>query len=151
MGDHIWERFAEHLLYETKEWVDVTQLENMTWLSRKIINVLDNFTWPHQDSPDAASIMTYLMKETGITDEEIILNNILNILKFKNNDTIVWESWTEKKTLVSLKIYNYCVTLVKWYQNLLEKISGTQEDISDTFESATENEKQLKIDFPEED
>ena len=151
MSNQTSERFAEHLLFETPEWVDVTQLENMTWLSRKIISVLDKFNRPYQDSPDAASIMNYLMKETWISDEEIILNNIINILKFKNNNTIVWKSWTEKKPLVSLKIYNYCTTLIKWYENLLKKISGTQEDISDTFESATENEKQLKIDFPEED
>lgn len=150
MSDKSRERLAEHLLYETNEWADVTQLENMTWLSRKIINVLNKFERPHQDSPDAASIMEYLKKEMDINDDEIILNNILNILKYRRNDTAVWKYWTEKKTLVNMKIYNYCTTLVKWYENLLENVSNAQEEIVDTFEATPENKNQLTIDFPEE-
>lgn len=150
MNDKTRERFAEHLLYETPEWVDVTQLENMTWLSRKIISILDNFEWPHQDSPDAASLMNYIKNETGINDEEIIINSINNIIKYRRNTTTVWENWKEKRPLVNMKIYNYCTTLIKWYEKVLEEIYGKKEKISDTFKT-TEDKSQLRIEFPQED
>jgi len=150
MSDKTSERFAEHLLYETPEWVDITQLENMTWLSRKIISILDNFEWPHQDSPDAASLMNYIKKETGINDEEIIINSIINIIKYRRSTTTVWENWKEKRPLVNMKIYNYCTTLIKWYEKVLEEIYSKKEEISDTFKT-TEDTNQLSIEFPQED
>lgn len=150
MNNQIWEKSAEELLYKTKEWADISQLENITWLSRKIISYLDKFNWPHQDSPNAASIMEYLKKETGITDEKIILNNIKNILKNRRNDTAVWEYWIEKKTLINMEIYNYCTTLINWYEKLIEEIANVQEDVSNTLEANAPEETQLKINFPQE-
>ena len=150
MVSQTWEILADHLLHGTKEWADITQLEHMTWLSRKMINILDKFNRPHQDSPDAASIMEYLKKETGITDEKIILSNIINILKNRRNDTVVWEYWIEKKTLVTMEIYNYCTTIINWYEKLIEEITNVQEDVSKTLEPTAPKETQLEIDFPEE-
>ena len=145
MSDKSRERLAEHLLYETKEWADVTQLENMTWLSRKIISYLDEFKRPYQDSPDASSLMKHLKEKSWITDESIIINSIKNILQYRNNDVVVWKAWKEKKNLVSMEIYNYCSTLLKWYESMLETIEDNQNNISDIFET---DPNQMKIEFP---
>ena len=148
MGNEIAERFTEHLLYETKEWEENTQLENMTWLARKIISYLDVFHRPYQDSPNASSIMEYLKEKTWISDETIIINSVKNILKYKNNDVIIWKAWKEKKNLVNLEIYNSCTTLLKWYANLCENVEDHQENIWEVL-SSEQDPNQLKIDFPQ--
>lgn len=146
MGKDTGERYAEYLLKETKEWEENTQLENMTWLARKIISYLDEFKRPYQDSPDAPTLMKYLKEKTSITDESIIINNIKNILKFKNNDVTIWERGKERKNLVNIKIYNYCTTLIKWYESILENSETNQKDITETFET---DPNQMEIEFPE--
>lgn len=146
MSNEIAERLTEHLLYETKEWEENTQLENMTSLSRKIINTLDNFNWEYQNSPDATTLMEFIKKETTLTDEFIIVNSIKNILKYRNNNVIIWKAWKEKKNLVNLKIYNYCTTLLKWYANIIENSENNQENI---WEVLTDDPNQMKIKFPD--
>lgn len=149
MTQYYWEKHAEYLLSHTKEWEENTQLENMTWLSRKIINYLDEFDRPHQDSPNASSLMEYIKEKVWITDESIIINSIKNILQFRNNDVTIWKSWKERKTLVNLKIYNYCTTLLKWYENILETVEDSQEEITDILEPDQEEDpNQMKIEFP---
>lgn len=147
MGNYCGELQAEHFLYGTKEWAEYTQLENMTWLSRKIIKTLDRFSRPHQDSPKATPIMEYIKDETWITDESIIINSVKNILKYKNNDVVIWKAWKEKKNLVNLEIYNYCTTLLKWYANLCENVEDNQENIWEVL-SSEQDPNQMEIEFP---
>lgn len=145
MNNWILEAAAKDFLNKTPQREEVAQLEKMTWFSRKIITHLDKFNRPHQSSPDAASIMKHLMDETWVTDKNIILSSIINILENGRNDAVVWKNWIEKKDLVTTKIYNYCVILKEWYEDLVKEITSTQENVSKVFD-----DKQLEIKFPEE-